>query len=88
MDIVLVSADNGQDVEVGKVSVPLKMLESGEHKKTVNQMVIVADKFLEIKRMDDMQGLLRVILYLQDLGPATEADRSLSTKQQVASTSG
>ena len=60
------------------------MLEQGEHKKAVNQLCIVTDKFLEIKKMDEVLGLLRVRLYLQDLGPATEADKSLNAKQSVA----
>ena len=48
------------------------MLESGEHKKTVNSMVIVSDKFLEIKKFEEVIGLIRVVLYLQDLGLATD----------------
>ena len=48
VDISLVSA--GDNIEIGKVNVPLKMLEQGEHKKAVNQLCIVSDKFLEIKK--------------------------------------
>lgn len=47
---------------------PLKMLEQGEQKKTVSSMVIVSDKFLEVKQGSAVQGLLRVVLYLEDMG--------------------
>ena len=40
------------------------MLEDGDKKKTVNSVVIVSDKFLEIKKDGEVQGLLRVVLYL------------------------
>ena len=52
------------------------MLEEGEHKKTVDSMVIVSDKFLEIKKFEEVIGLLRVVLYLQDMGPASEQDKT------------
>lgn len=44
------------------------MLEQGEQKKTVSSMVIVSDKFLEVKQGSAVQGLLRVVLYLEDMG--------------------
>ena len=55
---------DGAAQELGRVTVPLKMLEEGEHKKTVDSMVIVSDKFLEIKKFEEVIGLLRVVLYL------------------------
>ena len=48
------------------------MLQHGEQKKTVDSMVIVSDKFLEVNRAGQVQGLLRVVLYLEDMGVATE----------------
>ena len=71
VDISLIQVD-GAAQELGRVTVPLKMLEEGEHKKTVDSMVIVSDKFLEIKKFEEVIGLLRVVLYLQDMGPASE----------------
>jgi len=53
----------------------LKYLEQGEHKKTPSSMVIVSDKFLEVKKAADVQGLLRVVLYLEDLGVASKRDQ-------------
>ena len=38
-------------------------------------MVIVSDKYLEVKSQGQVQGLLRVVLYLEDLGVASEADQ-------------
>ena len=38
-------------------------------------MVIVSDKFLEIKKFEEVIGLLRVVLYLQDMGPASEHEK-------------
>ena len=35
-------------------------------------MVIVSDKFLELKNREGVAGLVRVVLYLQDLGPVSE----------------
>ena len=43
---------------------PLKMLEQGEHKKTVDSMIIVSDKYLELTQQGNVQGLIRVVLYL------------------------
>jgi hypothetical protein len=34
-------------------------------------MVIVSDKFLEVTQASQIQGLLRVVLYLEDLGIAS-----------------
>ena len=34
-------------------------------------MVIVSDKFLEVTRAREVQGLLRVVLYLEDMGVAS-----------------
>jgi hypothetical protein len=33
-------------------------------------MVIVSDKYLEVKLDSKVQGLIRVVLYLEDLGVA------------------
>ena len=35
-------------------------------------MVIVSDKYLEVKQGSQVQGLLRVVLYLEDMGVATD----------------
>lgn len=37
----------------------------------MSSMVIVSDKFLEVKQGAQVQGLLRVVLYLEDMGAAT-----------------
>ena len=55
---------------------PLKMLEQGEHKKTVDSVIIVSDKYLELKQQGNVQGLIRVVLYLQDLGVAQKPSGS------------
>ena len=47
------------------------MLQEGEQKRTVTSMVIVSDKYLEVKSQDQVQGLIRVVLYLEDLGVAS-----------------
>ena len=47
------------------------MLQEGEQKRTVSSMVIVSDKYLELKQAGDVKGLLRVVLYLEDMGLAT-----------------
>ena len=47
LDVVLVHSDGRR--EVGSVQVPLKMLQEGEQKRTVSSMVIVSDKYLEVK---------------------------------------
>ena len=68
----------------------LKYLEQGEHKKTPSSMVIVSDKFLEVKQSASVQGLLRVVLYLEDLGVASKRDQQAtqSPGQVVAAGSG
>lgn len=38
--------------------------------------MIVADKYLEMRNEGEMSGLLRVILYLEDLGEASESDQN------------
>ena len=57
--------------EVGALSCPLRMLQDGEQKRTVSSLVIVSDKYLEVKQREQVQGLLRVVLYLEDMGLAT-----------------
>lgn len=66
VDVTLLHHDGQR--EIGQVKVPLKMLEQGEQKKTVASMVIVSDKFLEVQQGTNVQGLLRVVLYLEDMG--------------------
>ena len=44
------------------------MLEQGEQKRTMSSLLIVSDKYLELKQQSKVQGLIRVVLYLQDLG--------------------
>ena len=65
VDVTLLHSDGQR--EIGSLRVPLKMLEEGEQKKTVASMVIVADKFLEVKQNRKVAGLLRVVLYLEDM---------------------
>ena len=72
LDISLLN-NEGQR-EVGKVEVPLRMLQEGEQKRTVTSMVIVSDKYLEVKHGSQVQGLLRVVLYLEDMGVATDEE--------------
>ena len=54
----------------------MKVLEEGEHKKTVSSLVIVSDKYLELKQSGEIGGLLRVVIYLEDLGEASEEDQN------------
>ena len=60
------------------------MLQEGEQKRTVSSMVIVSDKYLEVKSQDQVQGLLRVVLYLEDLGLATEADQKSASAAKAS----
>jgi len=69
LDVSLIHHDGQR--EVGTVQVPLKMLQEGEQKRTVTSMVIVSDKYLELKQGSQVQGLLRVVLYLEDMGVAS-----------------
>ena len=48
LDLSLIHADGQR--EVGSLQVPLKMLQEGEQKRTVSSMVIVSDKYLEVKQ--------------------------------------
>lgn len=57
------------------------MLEQGEQKKTVSSMVIVSDKFLEVKQGSAVQGLLRVVLYLEDMGVVSSEEIKQSKSQ-------
>ena len=72
MDLSLIHADGQR--EVGALQVPLKMLQEGEQKRTVSSMVIVSDKYLEVKSQDQVQGLVRVVLYLEDMGVASSEE--------------
>ena len=38
-------------------------------------MVIVSDKYLEVKLDGKVQGLLRVVLYLEDLGVSKRQEK-------------
>ena len=66
VDVCLVHSLNAKPV--GRVGLPLKFLESGEQKKTPSSMVIVADKYVELKAESKVTGLVRIVLYLEDLG--------------------
>jgi len=56
------------------VSYPLKHLETGEQKKTPASVVIVSDKYIELKLDGKVSGLVRVVLYLEDLGVVKRSD--------------
>jgi len=75
IDVSLIHHDGQR--QVGSVQVPLKMLQEGEQKRTVSSMVIVTDKYLEVKdpTSQAVQGLLRVVLYLEDMGLATAEEQ-------------
>lgn len=68
------------DRPLGEVMVPLKMLETGEQKRAMDRVVIVADKYLEVMQAGAVQGLVRVLLYLQDMGVATPAEKQASLR--------
>ena len=57
---------------------PLKMLQDGEQKRTVSSVVIVSDKYLELKQQEKVQGLVRVVLYLEDMGVASPEEVNAS----------
>ena len=40
--------------KIGEAKVPLKMLEQGEHKRTVDSLIIVSDKYLELKQQSQV----------------------------------
>ena len=73
LDVSLVHSDGQR--EVGALSCPLRMLQDGEQKRTVSSLVIVSDKYLEVKQREQVQGLLRVVLYLEDMGLATQEEQ-------------
>ena len=75
IDVSLIHHDGQR--QIGSVKVPLKMLQEGEQKRTVSSMVIVTDKYLEVKdpSSQGVQGLLRVVLYLEDMGLATAEEQ-------------
>ena len=64
------------------------MLEQGEHKKTVDSMIIVSDKYLELQQQGSVQGLIRVVLYLQDLGIAQKGPKGKQTDQTISLNAG
>ena len=66
VDISILHQANGK--EIGRVAHPLKHLETGEQKKTPASVVIVSDKYVELKLDGKVSGLVRVVLYLEDLG--------------------
>ena len=72
VDVTLIHHDGNR--EVGAVQVPLQMIQEGEQKRTVNSMVIVSDRYLEVKQRNDIQGLLRVVLYLEDMGVVSQEE--------------
>ena len=72
LDVTLLHHDGQR--EVGSVQVPLRMLQEGEQKRTMTSMFIVSDKYLEVKQAGQIQGLLRVVLYLEDMGIASEEE--------------
>ena len=45
--VSLVQQDGNR--KIGEAKVPLKMLEQGEHKRTMTSLIIVSDKYLELK---------------------------------------
>lgn len=73
VDVSLFQQDGQR--EVGALKVPLKMLQEGEQKRTVSSVVIVSDRFLEVRQASQVQGLLRVVLYLEDLGVVSADER-------------
>jgi len=66
VDLAIVHHSNNK--ELGRVSFPLKHLETGEQKKTPASMVIVTDKYVEMKHEGKVSGLVRIVVYLEDLG--------------------
>jgi chromosome segregation ATPase len=66
VDVSIVQQSSSK--EVGRVGFPLKHLESGEQKKTPSSMVIVADKYVEMRHEGSVTGMVRVVVYLEDLG--------------------
>ena len=81
VDVELIHHDGNR--QVGAVSVPLKMLQEGEQKRTVSSLVIVSDKYLEVKDGNQIQGLLRVVLYLEDMGLASAEESRGATKAKT-----
>lgn len=51
--------------------------------------MIVSDKYLEVKSGREVQGLLRVVLYLEDMGVASaEEQKRASSKQSSVGAAG
>ncbi len=82
VDITIVHQANGK--EIGKVAHPLKHLETGEQKKTPASVVIVSDKYVELKLDGKVTGLVRVVLYLEDLGVVKRADGKTLSQTSAA----
>jgi hypothetical protein len=51
----------------------LKDILEGQLKKSATSMVRVRDQYLSVKQHDTTKGLLRVIMYLEDLGVSKES---------------
>ena len=55
----------------------------------MSSLVIVSDRYLEVKSGRDVQGLLRVVLYLEDMGVASaEEQKRASSKQSSVRAAG
>jgi len=48
----------------------------------MTSMFIVSDKYLELKQAGAIQGLLRVVLYLEDMGAASDEEIRAGQQKQ------
>lgn len=71
---------------MGIVSLDMKEILSAPLKKSATAMVRVADQYLPIKTLGSEQtkGLLRVIMYLEDMGPTSPSDSPSAVVEQPA----
>ena len=66
---------SGQQAEIGVATIPLSKVLGAELKETPQAMVRVYDDFVDIRDQatGHLKGNLRVIIYLEDCGPARHA---------------
>lgn len=68
---------------MASVTLDMKEILSAPLKQSATTMVRVADQYLPVKiASGETKGLLRVIMYLEDMGPAPEAKQSTSSQPQ------
>lgn len=69
--------------EMAVVTLDMKEILSAPLKKSPTAMVRVADQYLAIKQADQTKGLLRVIMYLEDMGASSSSGSAAPSTQKM-----